>query len=308
MKTSDRGRAALELEEGVVLRAYRDVAGVWTIGAGLTAASGVVKPMAGMVISRKEADRLLAAALGRYEREVEVAMSNVAGSTVVRPSQSAFDAGVSFHWNTGAIAKASWVDKWRAKARDLDVESAMLLWAKAGGKVLPALQSRRKREAAMLLRGIYRVPATVSKPNASYARWGLTLATSEQRAVFDGLHKLGYDPGAGGDLVALTAATAFQKDHGLTADGIIGRATLSTLQRALDMRPAVGLPLAVNALTAVAVASGVFDQITAVPQIETVGWMGAAAWLLGKAWTYRDAIAGTLGPELPKFAAFLRSR
>lgn len=43
-QTSPEGLAFLERHEGVVLRAYRDVVGVWTIGAGLTAASGVVKP------------------------------------------------------------------------------------------------------------------------------------------------------------------------------------------------------------------------------------------------------------------------
>ena len=51
MQLSDKGLAFLETHEGVVLKAYRDPVGVWTIGAGLTAASGVVKPKAGMVIT-----------------------------------------------------------------------------------------------------------------------------------------------------------------------------------------------------------------------------------------------------------------
>ena len=62
MQTSQRGIAFLERHEGVVLRAYRCPAGHWTIGAGLTAASGVVTPKPGMVITRKEATRLLAVA------------------------------------------------------------------------------------------------------------------------------------------------------------------------------------------------------------------------------------------------------
>ena len=45
MQTSAQGIVALELEEGVVLKAYRDAVGVWTIGAGLTASSGVVRPL-----------------------------------------------------------------------------------------------------------------------------------------------------------------------------------------------------------------------------------------------------------------------
>ena len=63
MDISEPGIAMLEAEEGVVLRAYRCPAGVWTIGAGLTAASGVVVPQAGMVITPAEASALLARAL-----------------------------------------------------------------------------------------------------------------------------------------------------------------------------------------------------------------------------------------------------
>ena len=79
MQTSAQGVAALELEEGVVLRAYRDVAGVWTIGAGLTAASGVVRPTAGMVIHSCRSDKLDAAGAARpgMNPTVEVAMSRV---------------------------------------------------------------------------------------------------------------------------------------------------------------------------------------------------------------------------------------
>jgi len=99
---SPAGLEQLVAEEGEVLRAYRDVAGVWTIGVGLTAASGVVTPKAGMVITKAESRRLLAAALKRrYEPAVAAAMLGA-------PAH-AFDGAVSFHFNTGAIARASWV-------------------------------------------------------------------------------------------------------------------------------------------------------------------------------------------------------
>lgn len=42
-----------------MLTAYRCPAGKWTIGAGLTAASGVVTPRAGMTITRAKASWLL---------------------------------------------------------------------------------------------------------------------------------------------------------------------------------------------------------------------------------------------------------
>lgn len=42
--SEDKGIPFLEAHEGVALTAYRCPAGKWTIGAGLTAASGVVEP------------------------------------------------------------------------------------------------------------------------------------------------------------------------------------------------------------------------------------------------------------------------
>ena len=74
MRTSERGVAFIAALEGVVTRAYRDVAGVWTIGVGHTAAAGPPKPVAGMTISRAEAFRILAGDLPRYEARVDRAL------------------------------------------------------------------------------------------------------------------------------------------------------------------------------------------------------------------------------------------
>ena len=102
MQTSAEGVAFIERHEGVVLTAYRDPVGIWTIGSGLTAASGVVKPKAGMKISKAEAARLLSKALAtNYEPAV--------ARTMPGARQHEFDGGVSFHFNTGAIGRASWV-------------------------------------------------------------------------------------------------------------------------------------------------------------------------------------------------------
>ena len=306
MQTSATGRAALELEEGVVLRAYRDSVGVWTIGAGLTAASGVVKPVAGMVITRAQADEMLAEALKRYEREVEIAMCTTDPS-VVRPSQHAFDAGVSFHWNTGGIGRAGWVKLWKAKADRGSIWSSLTSWAKAGDKVLPALKSRRDREFRMLMDGVYRTPAPDAEPHPIYARWALALSADETRAVFDGLRVLGYDPGVGRDRVWLSAVLAFQKDHGLTVDGIIGRATLSTMQRRLDKRAKGMLPVAAIAASLVGGATGLTDRVTQLPQADAASLTIAGLWMVGHLWGYRDAVAAVINPTLPRFAAFLRS-
>jgi lysozyme len=308
MQTSAQGIAALELEEGVVLRAYRDSVGVWTIGAGLTPASGVVKPRAGMVISKDEATALLAAALrGKYEPAVEKAMSAVSGDTVTRPLQHEFDAGLSFHWNLGAIERASWVAAWKKKSPRYEIRNRMMMWNKAGGKVLPGLTARREREAAMLLDGVYRrIPADPNPPY-TFAKWGLSLSGAEITAVREGLRRLGYAPGNVANAVEIMAARKFQSDHGLTVDGVIGRATLSTLQRALDARAKAKAPVAASFIGATAASTDLTDQIASLP------WAGSAVgvviclWALNVAFRYRDIIAAEINSITPRAAAFLRS-
>lgn len=312
MQTSASGIADLKSEEGVVLRAYRDVVGVWTIGCGLTAASGVVKPKAGMVITEVEADRLLKAALARnYEPTVEVAMAHVAESKVTRPKQHEFDAGVSFHFNTGAIKKAGWVKKWVAGASAHDVRSSLLQWAKGGGKVLPGLVARRGREADMLLNGVYRNAPKPAAPRAGYAVWALDLTSVEKLEVIHAFERLGYDHGPFNNAIMEGAVRLFQRDHGLTIDGIIGRATLSTLQRRLDAPKAAAKPA--TAMAAPAAALSMPDVGQAVNDglgITGAEWLALGLiglWGLSVAWRYRDVVAAKLQPVSPRLATFLRS-
>lgn len=310
MQTSAQGIAALELEEGVVLRAYRDPVGVWTIGAGLTAASGVVAPKAGMVITAAEATNLLQRALReKYEPSVQMAMSRTSGSKVTRPKQHEFDAGVSFHWNTGAIRRASWVPAWLSKAPRNDILKAMMLWGKAGGKVLPGLVARRVREASMLLDGVY--PQTTPRLAAPLlgsgaARWGLVLSNDEITAARAGFAQLGYQVGPGSRAVPIASAVKFQRDHDLTVDGIIGRATLSTLQRRLNARVAVGAGTPAAAGAGAVTSFGSSPDITAYPWVGPVVLTAVGVFLIIQAWRYRDVVAVKLQRVWPSAAAFLR--
>lgn len=302
--TSPRGRAALKLEEGDVLKAYRCPAGRWTIGVGLTKASGVVDPKPGMVITAGESDRLLTLALRRnYEPAVNAVMPGAA--------QHVFDGAVSFHFNTGAIKRASWVRDWKARnwAR---VERSLKAWNKGGGKVLTGLVRRREREYAMIRSGIYPVPP-VATPQGC-ARIVAPIEPDQLGNIRAGLRRLGYEPGAQERGILKGAVEAFQRDHDLTVDGVIGVATLSTLQRMLDARAKTATPVAVAATGAGAEAvPGVGDIVRTLsdaPGVELVvpAVIGLSLiWLSWRAWSYRDAIAVKAQTRFPTLAAKLRS-
>lgn len=304
MRMSAEGLAFLEAHEGVVLKAYRDPVGIWTIGAGLTSASGVVKVAPGMIITSAEATRLLDQALSRnYEPSVKKAMP--------RAKQHEFDAGVSFHWNTGAIGKASWVKRWQANAAKELIRAGLMAWNKGGGRVLPGLTRRRKEEAAMLLEGVY-TGVRAAQARLGNARWALSLSPEEIARVREGFRKLGYDPGPDADGVRTAAVIKFQADHDLKADNIIGRATLATLERALAAR-SKGKAAATTAAASGGATALPETAVQDIPGLAEMPWLTwvilglAALYGLKLAWSYRDQVAAAVQSHLPRVAAFLRS-
>lgn len=110
----------------------------WTIGWGATG-KGIVR---GTVWTQAECDARLEADLARYAAEVARALDNAP------TSQHQFDALVSFHYNTGAVARATLTK--RHKAGDFAAAEAEFgKWVHAGGKRLPGLVRRRAAEAAL---------------------------------------------------------------------------------------------------------------------------------------------------------------
>lgn len=311
MQTSQKGRADLKLHEGEVLKAYRDPVGVLTIGVGLTSASGVIKVKPGMVITREESDRLLGLALARnYEPRVEMAMSQVMGSKVRRPAQHEFDGAVGFDFNTGAIHKASWVKAWLLQDW-VQVAAKLKLWNKGGGKVLPGLTRRREAEYELIRFGHY-ASDTVKLPRQSSprsAKIALPLSADEMANVIAGFRQLGFDTGPLNQGITDAAVRAFQKKHDLTVDGILGRATLSTLQRALDARAKAKPTAAVGAVSGGVSVADPADMagLEAMPWLTEAVLAGAVIYGLWLAWSYRDQIAGAVQSKLPRLAAFLRS-
>ena len=150
-KMSDAGIAQLKREEGLRLKAYKDEAGVWTIGYGHTGAS----VFAGQEITEAQADALLRNDLARFEKAVTDSVS-----VMVPLAQHEMDALVSFAFNVGeaGFRNSTLLKKFNAGDK-VGAASEFDRWVyitQGGNKVVSfILQGRRARERNLFLNGIY---------------------------------------------------------------------------------------------------------------------------------------------------------
>jgi lysozyme len=162
MKTSLEGLVSLVAHEGIVLSRYKDSVGVFTIGVGHTKAAGGINPetFTGTLTIAQVFD-MLKEDIVKYENGVNKAVT-------VPLKQHEFDALVSFHYNTGAIGKASFVKKLNAGDRK-GAAKGMMDWRKP-----PEIIPRRTAERDLFLHGKYSGPfATIYPATSSGAvQWG----------------------------------------------------------------------------------------------------------------------------------------
>lgn len=152
MLLSDHGLAIIKNFEGLRLTAYRDIAGVWTIGYGSTRYHDgkAVKP-GDKLASKEQADALFKNTLGQYEDAVN--------QLVKAPiSQSQFDALVSFTYNVGIGAfKGSGLLTNLNEKNYTEAATHFLAWDKitdmaTGKKVIcDTLANRRREESRLFL-------------------------------------------------------------------------------------------------------------------------------------------------------------
>lgn len=110
----------------------------WTIGWGATG-SGIGP---GTVWSQAQCDDRLTTDLARYSADVGRAIGDAP------TSQQQFDALVSFHYNTGAIARAT-LTKLHKAGDHAGAAAEFGKWVHAGGRRLAGLVRRREAEAAL---------------------------------------------------------------------------------------------------------------------------------------------------------------
>lgn len=152
MQLSDHGFAVIKNFEGLRLIAYRDVAGVWTIGYGSTRYHDgkAVKP-GDKLANKMQADALLRNTLGQYTDAVNKFVK-------VPLTQNQFDALVSFTYNLGtnALHESTMLIKLNEK-NYAEAAANLLAWDKitdprTGKKVTcNTLFERREQESRLFL-------------------------------------------------------------------------------------------------------------------------------------------------------------
>ena len=179
MKTSDKGIAAIMRHEGIVPGPYFDSVGVQTYGVGHTAAAGSPDPAelpAGMPedldTELRRVFDVFSADLLKYEMDVHNAIK-------VPVTQHEFDAAVSFHYNTGAIGRATWVKSLNAGDRAKAAEQIMN-WTKPE-EIIP----RRQAEQRLFRHGVYpSEPIVVWQVNTNrHVIWSPARTLSQDEAL-----------------------------------------------------------------------------------------------------------------------------
>lgn len=143
MKTSSQGLAEIASHEGIVTSRYKDSVGVWTVGIGHTVGAGHPDPRAlHRDLSLHEIMEIFARDIAKFEARVNRAFSH-------ELTQSQFDAAVSFDFNTGAIHRATWVEKFNA-GDTKRARKSFMNWRKPV-EIIP----RRQKECDLFFGGRY---------------------------------------------------------------------------------------------------------------------------------------------------------
>ena len=146
MKTSQRGLELIKAYEGVRFKPYRDCVGLYTVGVGHLIGDGTVLPDSwNRTFSIEEVNELLVADVRKFEL-------GVARYVNVELSQNQYDAIIDFCFNLGlGTFQRSSVRQAINRRDKAGVVRNLLKYNKAGGKIIPQLDRRRKAEAQLFL-------------------------------------------------------------------------------------------------------------------------------------------------------------
>ena len=148
MRVSDEGIKLIKHFEGIHKKPYICPAGYWTVGVGHLISRDAKLPFEWFrILSPGEIDDLLRKDLRRFELGVLRMLGTV------QPSQSEFDALVSFSFNLGlGCFQRSTVRSAFIRGDKKRSGEVLLKYRRAGGRILQGLVRRRQAELALLMR------------------------------------------------------------------------------------------------------------------------------------------------------------
>lgn len=207
--------------EGLRLYSYKDVIGVWTACYGETAN---IKP--GMKFTKEQCDDMFIESLAKHERALRRCLNSP--DTIPVKTYVAF-LSLAYNIGEGGFCRSSIVRKWNA-GDGYGACNALLLYNKAGGRVVQGLVNRRRAERALCVNGLNE-PVTISNPEDVAPEDRPVIRRGAAGYWVEHLQtKLGID--ADGRFGPMTEATVqkFQSANGLINDGIVGLKTWTALK------------------------------------------------------------------------------
>lgn len=139
MKITSEVLDLIKRYEGLILNAYKDPAGVYTIGYGHT--KGVYK---GQIITKEQAEALLIEDIAAFERHVDKY------DKIYHFNKNQYSALVSFAFNIGNIDQLTANGSRSIK----EISDKIPAYCRAAGRVLPGLVKRRSEEKIIFDRPI----------------------------------------------------------------------------------------------------------------------------------------------------------
>ena len=216
MHTSNNGLELIKKYESCRLTAYKAISTekYWTIGYGHYG-SDVTQ---GMTITQSKANEFLKQDVEKFEKNVSKYDS------IYHWNQNEFDALVSFAFNVGSINQLT-ANGSRTRQ---EIANKMLEYVKSGGQTLSGLVKRRIDEQALFLSSTNKGGGNVSdiNPVLKIGDKGFDVRKLQSK-----LSSIGYSLNVDGDFGGntLKIVKEFQKDAGLSSDGVVGEKTWKAL-------------------------------------------------------------------------------
>lgn len=144
MKLDINGYNLIQGFEGLKLNAYKDSAGIPTIGYGNITYIDGTKVKMGDKITQEKADETFRYYADKFANQVDAVLT----ATV---NQNQFNALVSLAYNIGigAFSKSTLLKKVNANSCDSSIKTEFMKWVNSGGRKIQGLINRRTAEASL---------------------------------------------------------------------------------------------------------------------------------------------------------------